>query len=195
MRSLLAALLIALHASVAWAQDPPPVNPPAQTPQRAGARGQRPGGPAGQGLPQQQSQLVQEMLDSWAVTTAERRLQLSREQNPVFYVAFRDLQALRRQHRLRRFRLIGELRQLTRPAATTDEATLTARTKAVDDLEVQWAQEEARAIAAVDRVLTAVQRARFRVFEEEMELKKLDLIAQVTAGGRRPAPAPGPGRR
>jgi hypothetical protein len=136
------------------------------------------------------------MLDVLALSMARRRLQLSGDQYPVFFQKFQDLQGLRQRHRLQRLRLIGELRQLTRPGVTTDEATLGARTRAIDDLELTWAQEEARALSAVDQVLSPVQRARFRVFEEEMEMQKLELIAQVKGGTPPPPkPAPGAGRK
>jgi hypothetical protein len=189
MRTTLTLVLTLLTAPVVWAQDPPQ-NPPAA--QRPAPRGQRAGPPPLGPAQMQQSRLVQEMLDTWALTAAERRLQLTREQNPVFFQAYRDLQGLRQQHRMRRQRLIQELRQLTRPNAGTDAATLTTKTKALDDSEAEWATARAQALAAVDRVLTPVQRARLRVFEEEMEIRKLELIAQVMGSdGTAPVPETG----
>jgi len=160
-RVLVLTLVLVGGASGTLAAQDPPASPPAQRPAARGARA----GQAPAGNPQQ----------------------VSREQWPQFLQHFQDLQSLRRQHRITRVRLIGELRQLSRPDALTDPAALIAKTKAVDDLEVTWIQEEARAMAAVDQVLTVLQRARLRVFEEDMELYKLELIAQVKGRG---APAP-----
>jgi hypothetical protein len=182
-RVLVLTLVLVGGASGTLAAQDPPASPPAQRPAARGARA----GQAPAGNPQQVSRIVHELLDLLAVQRVRPRLQFSREQWPQFLQHFQDLQSLRRQHRITRVRLIGELRQLSRPDALTDPAALIAKTKAVDDLEVTWIQEEARAMAAVDQVLTVLQRARLRVFEEDMELYKLELIAQVKGRG---APAP-----
>ncbi len=48
------------------------------------------------------------------------------------------------------------------------------------------AQEIKRAAGAVDELLDVRQRARFRVFEHQLEIKKLELLARV----RQQIPAP-----
>jgi hypothetical protein len=69
-----------------------------------------------------------------------------------------------------------------------DEASIAAATKAVDDLEAQMQQDEQRALGALDGVLTTRQWARFRLFLENMEREKVNLLVQAKAGGV-PAPA------
>jgi hypothetical protein len=70
-----------------------------------------------------------------------------------------------------------------KPDVPVDETALAAQTKELDDLEVQMFQEEQRALSEIDKVLTVYQRARFRVFEENMERQKLDLLARALKGG------------
>jgi len=65
---------------------------------------------------------------------------------------------------------------------TADDATLNGKAKALDDLEQQNFQREQQARDAVDAVLTPYQRARFRVFEENMEKRKMAMLAAVLRG-------------
>lgn len=50
-------------------------------------------------------------------------------------------------------------------------------------------QDEQRALGALDAVLTTRQRAHFRLFLENMEREKVNLLVQAKGGGV-PAPAP-----
>jgi hypothetical protein len=130
---------------------------------------------------------VQNMLDGAVLIRAQDALQLSDAQWQAFFPKMRELQQLRVQHQRNRVQLINALAQATKPGAAVDEATLTARVKALDDLEAQMGTDERTALAAVDSLLTVYQRARFRVFEENNEREKLRLLAKVMA-----APGRGP---
>jgi hypothetical protein len=97
------------------------------------------------------------------------------------------------QHWERRLQLIQQIRRATLPGSTVDEAALAANVKDLDDLEAKMATDERTALSGVDSVLTVYQRARFRVFEETMERRKLELLAKVmNSPSGAPAPTPAP---
>jgi len=160
----------------------------------AGNRAARQGAPA-QPNPVQVSRDVQELLDAYVLKQAQPQLDLTDAQFADFIKTMIQLQRVRTQHRNQRTRLINELNRLTQPGTQVDDETLIARTKAIDDLEADMIQKEREAQAAVDQSLTTRQRARFRVFEENMERQKLRMLAQAMQAGKstpNPAPAPPP---
>jgi len=159
-----------------------------QNPQRPGRNPQRGGPPPAN--PLQVSRDVQTMLDTLVLAQAQKALDLTDDQYADFFKKMLKLQGLRSQHRDQRIRLINELNRLTQPGADVDDQTLTARTKAIDDLETDMIQKERDALAVVDQALTPRQRARFRVFEENMERQKLRMLAQAMQAGKPGAPPP-----
>jgi hypothetical protein len=190
-------------AGTAAAQAPPPGSagvgeqqqtaPPPQAPQPTpGGRGQRPGGP-GPVNPNVALRDVQGMLNSMALVDAQAFLHLSDPQWVAFVPKMRELQKVRMQHQERRRQLIQQIRRATVDGSTLDEAALAANVKDLDDLEAKMATDERAALSGVDSVLTVYQRARFRVFEETIELRKLELLAKVmNSPGGAPAPTPAP---
>jgi phytoene dehydrogenase-like protein len=114
---------------------------------------------------------------------AKNALQMDDTQYFTFWKQMRQLQQLRTRHQMERRRVINRLAQSMKPDVPVDETALAAQTKELDDLEVQMFQEEQRALSEIDKVLTVYQRARFRVFEENMERQKLDLLARALKGG------------
>jgi hypothetical protein len=171
----------------AYAQNPPPPQPPRPGPR--GRAGQRPGG-APDEIPDMGPRQVQDMLDAYALVQAETFLQLTDQQYGRFVPQLRRLQGLRRRQLQERLRLLNELRGLLPgPGAVADEAAVTAKIKEVDDFLVKAAEDVRLAYQAIDQTLNLRQRARFRMFEEQMERKKLDLIARARAqagGGEAP---------
>ncbi|HEY6357059.1 MAG TPA: hypothetical protein VIX35_02380 [Vicinamibacterales bacterium] len=177
-----------LAASAAAAAQTPPVGAngigesQAQAPAaRAGqpGPGQRAGGQANQFVAIRD---VEDALDGRVLIQAQTALQLSDSQYQAFWPKMRELQRVRRQHEQRHAMLINQLNQATKVGAPpVDEATLAARVKALDDLEAAMVSDERTALADVDSVLTVFQRARFRVFEENMEKEKLKLLVKVLA--------------
>jgi hypothetical protein len=164
-----------------------------QNPPRGQAQGRvgRPGPPAQQPQnPVQVSREVQDLLDTLVLKQAQQQLDLTDDQYVDFFKKMVQLQRLRQQHRNQRQRLIMELNRLTQPGADVDDVTLTARTKAIDDLESDMIQKERDAQTAVDQALTPRQRARFRVFEDNMEKQKLRMLAQALKAGKPPTPEP-----
>lgn len=66
-----------------------------------------------------------------------------------------------------------------RAPANPDEGQIRERLKALQDLEGRAPAEVRKAYDAVDELLDARQQARFRVFEEEMERRKFDLLSRA----------------
>jgi hypothetical protein len=122
---------------------------------------------------------VQAEFDRYAIDQAQDALQLSDEQYPRFVRQVRALHQVRRQARAQRNHLLMQLTQLLRARPSVDEARLAAATRAVDDHERIALAEIQKAYAAVDEVLDARQRARFRVLEDQLERKQLDMLSRA----------------
>ena len=162
----------------------------AQNPQRlpdraAGRGGQRPAGPPGGAADQIE---VQQMLDAWALVQAQRELQLSEEQYPNFVTRLTRLHNLRRRLQMARRQQMAELRTLLAQSPAKDEA-LNERIRGLDDLNRRGFEETQKAFAEIDAVLTPWQRGRLRMFEEQVERRKLEMLRTIGAGrgGQPPA--------
>jgi hypothetical protein len=118
------------------------------------------------------------MLDAYAIVQAQNALQIDDNQFGEFVTRLKRLQQGRRRAMQRRHQIIQELRKLTLESAPDDTA-LRTRLKALHDHDVSAADELRRAYEAVDEVLTPRQQARFRIFEEQMERRKLDLLMRA----------------
>ncbi len=125
------------------------------------------------------------LFDAYELMQAQDDLSLSDEQYPRFLGRVKILQDARRRADMERRRIVQELRRLTQPrAATVDEARIKERLKALDDLPVRSAAEVQQAQAGLDEVLTLRQQARFRIFEEMMEQRKVDLLMRARQQNR-----------
>jgi hypothetical protein len=136
---------------------------------------------------------VYNLLDAFVMTRAQQVLQLDDAQYAAFLQRMMRLQALQRQQRRQRQRLLNELRQMAGPAAQGmgDEGAIAAKVRELDDLDARMGPEERQALVDIDQVLQIRQRARFRVFLENMERQKVDLLMRVRQGARGgPAPPP-----
>jgi hypothetical protein len=150
---------------------------------------------------------IQKLFDAYLVMEAQQALTLSDEQYPQFLTRLRALQETRRRNQQERFRLMGELQRLSNPrqGARTDDAMLKDRLAALQELETRSAAELRKAYTALDEVLDLRQQARFRIFEEQIERRKIELLMrarqpnrpnqQLQPGlpNRRPNPPPPPG--
>jgi hypothetical protein len=120
---------------------------------------------------------IQRLFDAMLVADAQQALALSDAQFPDFITRLRTLQETRRTNLLQRLRLMGELQRLTNPRAPTgDEATIKARLASLQELESRNAAELRKAYNQIDEVLDVRQQARFRVLEEQIERRKLELL-------------------
>lgn len=127
------------------------------------------------------------MLDTYAIVRAQEALQLSDAQYGQFVTRLKKLQETRRAQTVRRNRILQQLRRLTARDAAADEAAVRERLQALHAHDAAAGDEMRRAYRWLDEVLDPRQQARFRVFEEQMERRKLDLLirARERIGGRR----------
>ena len=123
---------------------------------------------------------VNRLFDAYAVMQAQEMLQLDDAKFGPFVTRLRGLQTARRRSLRQRGQIIQEIQRLLRqPDGAADEATLKEQLDALARQDANSADEIRRATDAVDELLDVRQRARFRVFEHQLELKKLDLLARV----------------
>ena len=125
---------------------------------------------------------VQRMFDAYALVQAQDQLKLPDDRFSQFLSRFKALQEARRRAQLERGRLIQELVRLSRQDA--DEGQMRDRLKDLRDLEARSAGEIKSAYDAVDQVLDIRQQARFRVFEEQMERRKIELVVRARQNNR-----------
>jgi hypothetical protein len=146
---------------------------------------------------------LHQLFDAMLVMQAQNALALNEQQYGVFLSRLRVLQETRRRHQVERGRLINELQKLTNPRNTEgpSEAEVKARMTTLQELEARSATELRRAYNGIDEVLTPLQQARFRVLEEQIERRKLELVARARLSnqqqnrppnGRPPARRPPP---
>ena len=143
-------------------------------------RGQN--GPPAQALAPRE---VQQLLDGYAVIQGQEFLGLNDTQFAQFLPKFRALQETRRRNEMERLRLLQELNRMTNPRAAqrgvqaADDNDVRDRLRALKDVEARAASDLLKARDAIDQTLDMRQQARFRLFEEQIELHKLQLLMQV----------------
>ncbi len=134
---------------------------------------------------------IQKLFDAYLVMEAQQALELTDDQYPQFLTRLRALQDTRRRTQQERFRLMGELQRLTAPRVkVVEEGALKERLTALLELESRTAAELRKAYTAVDEVLDLRQQARFRIFEEQIERRKLELLMRARQQNR-PKQQPG----
>jgi hypothetical protein len=139
---------------------------------------------------------VHQLFDAMLVMQAQDALALSEPQYAQFVSRLKTLQDARRRHQQDRMRLIAELQRLTNPRnpKPADEAELTRRLSALQELESRQPTDLRRAYDGIDEVLTPLQRARFRVLEEQIERRKLELVGRARQNNQRAPTRRPPGR-
>jgi hypothetical protein len=176
----LSAMLLGVCAAV-WpvAGAAQPVAPPRAEQPPPAAEPAAPGGPR---LPAERLTPVEvvRLFDAYAVVQAQEALGLDTQAYGAFVANYKALQDARRRHQEARLKLVQELNRLSRPReGAFDEAALRDRLKALADQETTGAAEIRRALDAVEGGLSVVQRARFKVFEEQMERRKFELLSRA----------------
>ena len=172
---------VAAQGTQGTRQQVSPQQPPAQE-VPTGRRGRefRPPADAPGGL---RADEVQQIVDGWEIATAEKTLELNDQQYVPFIQQLRKLQSGRRQQFMQRQRMLMSLRQTINQQPAADDATIDARLKQYDDLERRHQQELQALHASIDAVLTPRQRARFRVLQEQMERRKLEVLSKAMRAG------------
>ena len=126
---------------------------------------------------------IQKLFDAYVVMQAQQELQLSDEQYPKFLARVKALQAARQKGLAERGRLIQDLRRLDH-APSLDERAARDQLKALADIDARLVTEVRDVMAGIDEVLDVRQRIRFRVFEEQMERRKFDLLMRARQANR-----------
>jgi len=127
---------------------------------------------------------IQRMFDSYALLQAQEQLKISDDRFPQFLTRFKALQDVRRRGLQERARFVQELRRLVNDPQA-DEAQIKDRLKSLDELETRSDGEVRKAYDAINQVLDVRQQAKFRVFEENMERRKLELVTRARQANRK----------
>jgi hypothetical protein len=126
---------------------------------------------------------VQRMFDSYALMQAEQQLKIRDDQFPRFLTRFKTLQDIRRSALQQRNRRLAELRRLLN-ASPLDDLAIRDQLKGLEEEDARAQADVKKAYEAIDQVLDLHQQARFRVFEEMMERRKLELVARARQQNR-----------
>ena len=105
-------------------------------------------------------------------------LDLSEEQYPEFVARFKVLQDTRRRGQQERQRRLRELQRISNQAGA-DESALTEQLVALDSHDQEIAQWQRDAIAEIDTLLNVRQQVRFRMFEQAMERRRVELLMRA----------------
>ena len=121
---------------------------------------------------------VQRMFDAYALMQAQEQLNIADDQFAAFLTRFKALQDARRKMLQARARVVMEMRRILNQPQP-DDTMLRERLKMLQEIGARGTEEEKKAYEAIDQVLDLRQQARFRVFEEVMERRKLELVARA----------------
>lgn len=123
---------------------------------------------------------LQQMFDAYALLQAQNFLKIGDDQFTRFLPRFKALQDIRRQALQQRNRVLNDIRRLLMDPQA-DDNTLKDRIKQLEEIESRAEAESRKAYEAIDAVLEARQQAQFRLFEEQMERRKLELVTIARA--------------
>jgi hypothetical protein len=126
------------------------------------------------------------MLDTYAIVQAQEQLGIADEKYGSFAARLKKLQDVRRRNQRLRRQLVQELRRMVGPRAVSevDDATIRKQLLALREHDERAAVELRQAYEALDEVLDARQQARFRLFEEHIEQRKMELLMRATERAR-----------
>lgn len=162
----IACLGVALLAAHPAAGQPAPVPPPAAGDLRPGE--------------------IQRLFDAYFVMEAQQALGLTDAQYAPFLTRLRALQETRRRFLASRAAMLGDLARMSSPRAPrpADDTALRAQLSALQELESRSAAETRKAYGDLDALLEPRQQARFRVFEDQLERRKLELMLRARQNAR-----------
>jgi len=129
---------------------------------------------------------VQRLFDAYVLMQAQERLALTDQQYPAFLQRLKALQDVRRQTQQARAAIIQELARgiSGKPGVSLDEAGLRDRMRRLHEVDERGLADQRRACDAIDQILDVQQQARFRVFEEQMERRKVELVLRARQAAR-----------
>jgi hypothetical protein len=169
--------------TVAAAAAQPQAPPQRVAPPQGGAPSAPAGDAAADALPEAQLMV---MLDSYAMFQAQQQLSISDDKFGVFAGRLKKLQDVRRRNQRMRHRIVLQLRGLVNPRSPTagDDNAIRAQLTLLKEHDQRAAAELQQAYDALDEVLDARQQARYRIFEEQIEQRKLDLLMRAREKAR-----------
>jgi hypothetical protein len=121
---------------------------------------------------------LQRLFDAYSIVQAQEFLKLGDEQYARFLPRFKALLDTRRQTLQQRTRVLNVVRRLVMDAQP-DEGMLRDALKQLQEIDTRGEGDARRAYDAIDQVLDLKQQAKFRVFEEQMERRKLAMVTQA----------------
>lgn len=121
---------------------------------------------------------VERLFDGYVAMQAEDALRLSDAQFPQFLARLKGLQQTRRQHLAARRAIVADLDRAVRSSPPAETA-IGEGLKKLRDLDAKYVDDLRKAYEGIDQVLDVTQQARFRVFEETVERRKLDLMLRA----------------
>ena len=127
---------------------------------------------------------VQRMFDAYALMQAQEQLKITDEQFGQFLARYKALQDVRRRTLQERTRIVTELRRILNGNMQGDDGMIRDRLKSLDEIEGRLAADLRKAYEAIDQILDIRQQAKFRVFEENMERRKLELVTRARQANR-----------
>jgi hypothetical protein len=126
---------------------------------------------------------IQRMFDAYALVQAQDQLKLNDDQYSRFLVRFKSLQEVRRRSLQEHTRLVAELRRLLMQGQA-DEGQLKDRMQELQEVDSRAVADVKKAYEGLDQVLDVKQQASLRVFEEQMERRKIELITRARQANR-----------
>jgi hypothetical protein len=134
--------------------------------------------PGGDETPNVSPLEIQRMFDAYALVQAQDRLKLSDEQFPQFLARFKALQEVRRRLQIERMRALRELNRLSQTEKVED-SVFKEQLRVLQEIESRTSAEVRKAYDSIDQVLDVRQQANFRLFEEMMERRKIELVTRA----------------
>jgi hypothetical protein len=138
--------------------------------------------PAAAGEPTVPPAELQRLFDSYALVQAQQFLGMSDEQYQKFLPRFMALQTARRQALQQRTRVLNVIRKAVNDSQPDDQ--IKDALKLLQDIDERGVTETRKAQDGVDQVLDLRQQAKFRIFEEQMERRKLELVTRARQANR-----------
>ena len=114
------------------------------------------------------------LFDAYTVMQAQEALGLDEAKFGPFVTRLKALQELRRRQLRERLVVMRDLRRLLQTPG--NDAQLKEGLDALVRLEAASRVDQAKAMDAIDELLDVRQRARFRLLEQQLELRKLELV-------------------
>jgi hypothetical protein len=176
VRRFVVTTLVVAAAALAYPTGVATAQPPGAGNQRSSARGAL----EADALPDAE---LADMLDTYAIVQAQRELTIADDKYGLFAARLKKLQDIRRRNQRQRQQLLRELVRMAGPRAAVpaEDTAIRGQLSALREHDDRAAAELRQAYDALDEVLDTRQQARFRMFEEQIERRKLDLLVRARA--------------